>query len=695
MSARRSRASGLWVVLFGFAAQAGAQGPVPEADWADARRKEAIEAVPSYAAYETAARELLDAGWNPYFAFPDVAIDGGRVRRFDWVSRAWQDSSVEAFLSGNPQWRTLVALSALNEPGQPELVPRPWSNILCAPGGRRCLVAVTTGGFDEIRWMEVDLETGARLVGGFDLPPSRGSVAWLDDDTLLLTAGLPSSSGYPLELKVWKRGHPVGTARTIFTAPPGSDALFIGGEGEAGRRIGVAVATRGTSPAGLIIIGPDARASEARLPVGAPQGVVQGQLALALTADWVHAQTLYPAGTLLSFDIAALAAGRLPAPEVVFRPGAGEAVASGNTSRAVLATREAFYVAVLREGGQVILRAARGPRGWRTAEVLGALGKVARPLSSDALGEAALASLEAPSAAPALYRLDGREAREVRRAKSLFAAEGLAVSRGFATADDGTAIPFWLVRRADASGPGPTIIHAYGSSNVPLLPTYRAEFGRLWLERGGNYVIAQVRGGGEYGPSWHAAGEGVHGGRAVEDLLAIARKVIEDGVTSPEQLGLYGMSAGGGLVTSAATISPALFAGVVSHDGAVDPEAAPQLAGSPVRQAQLALLAERAGQDMADRYWPARAFNAARGCPNLLLTSWRGDQRVPAEESRALAARHHRAGCPTLLFEQPGGDHGTTSATLLGITFGFFADRLGLPSGPHRQAPDDDEERRH
>lgn len=225
-------------------------------------------------------------------------------------------------------------------------------------------------------------------------------------------------------------------------------------------------------------------------------------------------------------------------------------------------------------------------------------------------------------------------------------------------------------------------MHAYGSSNVPLLPSYRADFGKLWLERGGTYVIAQVRGGGEYGPAWHEAGADRRSGQPVEDVIAVAQALIARGTTTATQLGLYGLSAGGGLVSSAATIRPELFAGVVSQDGAVYPEAAAKSAGSPVRQQQLALLADEAGRRIADSYWPARAFSRERGCPKLLLTSWRGDQRVPAAESRALAARHQAAGCRTLLFEQSGGDHGATSPEQLGIMFGYSADRLGLATDP-------------
>ncbi len=150
----------------------------------------------------------------------------------------------------------------------------------------------------------------------------------------------------------------------------------------------------------------------------------------------------------------------------------------------------------------------------------------------------------------------------------------------------------------------------------------------------------------------------------------------------PATLGLFGRSAGGWLVTSAATLRPDLFAAVVSQDGAVAPEIAQELAGSPVLEAQRRLLETQPGRSLADRYWPTRAFSRERGCPALLLTSWRGDQRVPAEQSRALAAMHQSAGCPTLLFEQPAGDHGVISPQMLGVTYGFFTDRLGLKSEP-------------
>lgn len=665
------------------AAQTHAQAvpDVPGVAWADAQRKETIRAVLLQEVLAAEARAMTKAGWNPFFSFPDIIVEQDRVRAFDWHSGAWREAGVADYLAGSPQWTPIFAIATLNRAGAAPFMPRPWNNLLCSPSGRRCMIAVTTGGFDEVRWLEIDTVTKTLVPGGFDLPASRGALAWMSEDTLLVTTGRSSAAGYPLEARIWRRGTALAQQPGIFAARPGSDAMFASSEAYEGGRIGFLLETRGTDPAALTALSGAGEHLEVSFPVGFPQGTAAGQLAILLTQDWSVGAASYPAGSLLSFDLDTVARGRQPEPEIVYQPQAGQGLGSAKTSRAVLPTSQAFYFTVLRKGGQAVFRATRADEDWQAVPVLEQKGGVASLVAADPGGEAVLAAIEDPVSAAALYRLDGAAPPLIKRAPSYFDATRLVIEQGFARANDGVLVPYWLVRNEAAKGPQPTIIHAYGADGIPLLPGYHAEVGRLWLARGGSYVIAQVRGGGEFGPAWAQAGSGLRSGQAVDDLLAVAQELIASGNATPASLGLFGRSAGGALVASAATLRPDLFAAVVSQDGAVAPEIAPELAGSPVLEAQRRLLETDPGRRLADRYWPTRAFSKERGCPPLLLTSWRGDQRVPAEQSRALAAQHRSAGCPTLLFEQPAGDHGVLSPEMLGVTYGFFSNKLGLHSG--------------
>lgn len=655
--------------------------------WADERRQEALDAVPQQADFAHAARSLSLAGWTPFSPFPQPVLQNGLVRAFDWASGTWRQTDQQSWLTGRPQWQPIFALTTLNEGSAAPLFPRPWNNLICSPSGARCMIAVTSGGFDEVRWLEIDTASRSVPADAFDLAPSRASLAWLDEDTLLVSHGRESASGYPVEVKRWARGDVLERSPTVFTAGQDVDAVYIDSARLADRSAGLIIAARGTDPVALWAIG-RASGEEVRLPTGFPQGSVAGQLAVLVTQDWTHRQRVYPAGSLVSIGLAAIGQGNLPRPEVIFQPPAGSGIGSPKTSSAVLPTEDAFYFTVLRKGGQEVWRALRERGEWRAAPVLAQLGGVASLVAADPAGSTVLASLEGPLTPPALYNLGPQEQAVVQRSPALFDSRRLTVERGFAESRDGTSIPYWLIRPKDASDAAPTILHAYGADGIPLLPGYSADFGKLWLERGGTYVIAQVRGGGEYGRGWQDAGSGERVGSAVEDLIAIADHLVERGVTTPAQLGLFGRSAGGWLVTSAATLRPRLFGAVVSQDGAVDPEAAGPVTGSPVIENQRRLLTTPAGRKVADRYWPVRSFSRGRGCPALLLMSWRGDQRVPAQQSRSLAALHRRAGCPTLLFEQDGGEHGVTSPELLGMTFGFFAGRLGLATiGAVQTAP--------
>ena len=646
-------------------------------EWADTQRQAATDAVPYYQTFTEEARALAQDGWTPFSPFPQVLLENGTVRAFDWASGSWREADQASWLAGEPIWHPIFALSTVNEDRQARFFPRPWNNLLCAPSGARCMIAITSGGFDAVRWLEIDTNSQAIPPEAFDLPPSRASLAWLDEDTLLVTAGVKSASGYPLEARRWRRGEALQDAGQVFAADNGADALFVDSAAAPTGRIGLLTFNSGTDPVRLIAIG--ARTKAIRLPAGFVQGSAAGQLAILLTEDWRNGGRAYKVGTLLSFDLAALARGRVFPPEIIYAPTDSSGIGSPKTSSAVLPIRDAFYFTVLRDGGQGIWRAKRLKGRWQVSPVLERAGATATLISADPQGLLALASLESPVDSPALYRLDGAAPDLVRSTPSLFDAADLVVEQREAAAGGGTTVPYWLVRQANKRGPQPTIIHAYGADGIPLLPAYDAAFGRLWLQRGGAYAIAQVRGGGEFGPEWQAAGSSFGMGAQVNDVISIAEDLVRSGRAIPATLGLFGRSAGGWLAASAATLRPDLFAAAVSQDGAVDPENDASAAGSPVIREWRRLLDSAEGRKIADTYWPARAFNRERGCPNLLLTSWRGDQRVPATQSRSLAALHRNAGCATLLFEQDGGEHGVVSPELLGLTFGYFAWRLALP----------------
>ncbi|MEL6692825.1 MAG: prolyl oligopeptidase family serine peptidase, partial [Pseudomonadota bacterium] len=390
--------------------------------------------------------------------------------------------------------------------------------------------------------------------------------------------------------------------------------------------------------------------------------------------DWGEGDRTWPAGSVIAVDLQTL-----DDPTLVLDANQAKWV---NSSWPSQFTPDAIYMAVLENGAQSIYRAQRGSDGWALARVLGDGEVITQLVSGDPAGTTVFATLESALSEPTLLQIqDGQVLREARQGRSYFSTDSLKVDRLTATGADGVEIPYWRIsdpnRPSDKGQTPPTILYGYGASNSPTLPEYNAEAGRLWINRGGAYVVAQVRGGGEYGPNWYNNGYGDGRDVPLQDFIAIAEDLVERDLASPQSLGLDGTSDGGRLVAGAALLRPDLFAAVVSRDGAVFVEAGIQ-GGSPILADDLDLLKTRAGRRLADRYWPDRLFDTARGCAPMLLTSWRGDQRVPATQSRALAAKLLEAGCDVLLIEREGGNHATTDAELLASVYGYFADRLGL-----------------
>lgn len=668
---------------------------VPDEAWADTLRLEAQTAAPLRVEFEQRARTLTEAGWNPFFAFPQIDIRDGYVTSLDWATRSWRKAELAGYLAGEPRWTPVFALSTLNAGGNSNFGPRPWNNLNCLDGAAfRCLIAISESGFDKIRWLEVDGNSQSVPGDAFDLPAARSSVAWLARDEVLAASdfrdGRTSATGHPLSVRLWRRGQPIEAAPIIFQADADADMVAVDSYQSGNGRIGIVQVYQGVRPTKLFVVGDDRRAQGLGLPPGSSaHGVVRGQLIVSLVEDWVNGGDSWPAGSLVSFDLARLAQGQIQ-PETLFRSGGGRSLEISGTSTTVLASGDAVYLAILEGGTRTLHRANLAGSNWAIEPVMADRSKVARLVAADPAGGVVLASVESMVEPPSLYRVEGNRPVLLRQSPAFFEAGGFTIRRYTARAGDGARIPYWVVRRAGTRRPVPAILHGYGASNVPLLPGYAADVGRLLLERGGAYAIAQVRGGGEFGPQWSRAGQGSNRGRSVTDFVAVAEDMIARRITEARSLGIDGQSDGGRLVAAAAMLRPDLFAAAVSRDGAVFPEALAGVGGSPIFAEDMRLLESEEGRAIADSYWPSRMFDRSRACPNLLLTSWRGDQRVPALQSRALAGMLRAGGCDVLLYEQAGGGHSTLSPEMLGMVYGFFAQRLGLgpPAAPRVAAAD-------
>jgi prolyl oligopeptidase len=665
--------------------------PVPSIEWADIKRTEALDAIPEGLKIETEVIDLFRAGWNPFYHFDPVSIDHNEVEAFDPSTRSWRRASLPSYVAGTPDWKVMFSAAKLDTPGR-SFRPRPWRNISCENGfSSRCMVAVSTGSFDVVRWVELDGATGAIAKRSFDVPADRTDVAWLNDSALLVASpaagGSKSASGYPTSVRLLERGTPLYAAKVLFQAPDPVDAVFVSSLGNGGRRIGLIRLTQGLVPVGTLLILPTGQVIDPKLPRDSSiDGLVAGRLIIKVLADTVYAERSWKAGSAFSVAIRPLVHGQASAAEPIFLANSDRTLETSPSSSTVLTTKRSTYLAALEGGVRQLYRASFESGHWRTDALSQKAGEVGTLIAADANGDAALITIESLIAPPRMQLLRVKISRSGTQSPQLFDASQLTIDRFIAKADDGTGIPYWIVRPSTARGPLPTILHAYGAGNQATLPNYAGEVGKLWLEKGGSYVIAQVRGGGEYGPKWGAAGQGTRRDVPVNDLIAVAKDMIARKFTDAGRLGLEGFSDGGRLVAGAAVLRPDLFAAAVSRDGPLMPEVG-AVEGSPLIAADRRLLESASGRALADKYWPDRIFARRRACPNILLTSWRGDRRVSAEQTRAFAAELGAGGCAPLLFEQPGGEHGYVTSALLGVVYGFLSERLGL-SGVGSTDPD-------
>ncbi|MEM1106455.1 MAG: prolyl oligopeptidase family serine peptidase [Pseudomonadota bacterium] len=653
---------------------------IPSQAWADGQTERALAAIPRRDVQ--LAQSLFDEGWSPYFSFPLTEVFGGEVGVFNWQSRAWERSSLEAYVDGAPVWEAMFSLADVPSDGA-SYWPRPWVNLICQNGfSSRCMVAITKAGFDEIRWLEVDTKTGVVPDNAFDLPVGRATVDWAGEDTLLVAIGTDDtdtgSTGYPLTVRRLRRGEDLSEAEIIYRGPENADEVNLRTNRSADSNYSIIVATQGVRAIDVQFVGPGDELIPLDVPVdAAPLGLFGDFAIIGLLEDWVEGARVWPAGSVIAIHLKTSAR-----PELVLDAAQGRWV---NTAYPPTFTSESVYLPVMENGVQSIYRARRSEEKWQLDRVGGGGERIARLTSGDPAGAAIFATVETALSAPTLLQIEGGEVvGEVDQSPAFFSTAGLNVERFTAKGAGGVEIPYWRISGANETAPSDlpaaTILHGYGASNVPTFPEYNAEIGRLWLNRGGAYVVAQIRGGGEYGSNWYNAGYGENRGVPVRDFIAVAEDLIARGLASADRLGIDGTSDGGRLVAGAALLRPDLFAAAVSRDGAVYAQAGSS-EGSPIIAQDLDMLTTPAGRALADQYWPDRVFSQERGCAPLLLTSWRGDQRVPATQSRAFAAKLLDANCDVLLIERDGGNHATIDAQLLASVYGYFSDRLALSPG--------------
>ena len=476
----------------------------------NARSLKVLEGDPRYATLHAEALALAEA--KDRIPRPDFI--GGEVYNFwqdaDHVRGVWRATSVSDYSAPSPDWRTVLDLDALSKAQGANWV---WKGATCRrPSEQRCLISLSDGGEDAVTVREFDLSTGQFTPGGFDLPHSKQDVDWIDGDSLILARdwgpGTTTASGYPFVVKVLCRGQQLREAQVVVRGAATDQVgtvprTLVDGQG---RR--AVVITRGVTFFNFEhYLLTENGAEKLALPLKSTvEDLVDGRLIVSVRQNWTPqpGAPVVPTGSVVSIDLATAAAApyRL-APTVVWAPGPREALSE------VGATKSRLVVTTLDNVRGRAYVFTPGDTGW-TRTLLALPDNAAINLvATDDRSDGAFLQAQSFLTPTTLWLNDGWSGAlsQIKALPPKFDATNLVTEQLEATSKDGTKVPYFVVHRKDMryDGSNPTLLYGYGGFEVSMTPNYSASLGKLWLERGGVYVLANIRGGGEFGPAWHEA----------------------------------------------------------------------------------------------------------------------------------------------------------------------------------------------
>ncbi|HEY0776792.1 MAG TPA: prolyl oligopeptidase family serine peptidase [Gemmatirosa sp.] len=610
------------------------------------------------------------------------------------VRGIWRRTSLASYRTPSPRWTTVLDLDSLARAEHANWV---WKFADCVePSERRCLLALSDGGEDAVTVREFDVTTGAFVPNGFVLPRGKQRVAWVGEDTVLVsrewTPGELTASGYPFIVKRLARGQPVASAVEVFrgTAQDGgygvSPETFVDG---AGHRAVVITRPLNTFEFEKYLVragnGADVVAKLA-IPLKArPVAMVDGQVVVQLSEAWNARAASIRTGSLAAFDAARAASDPAHlAPVAVFEPGPRESLGNG------AATRDRFVASVYENVRGRVFRFARAADGsWTRERIPFPDNRATDVTDGDLHGDAAFVDVTGFLTPSGVWVVDARRgaAAVVKTVAAKFDASRDTVEQREAASSDGTRVPYFVVHRKGMAldGTNPTILTAYGGFEVSNTPQYTPILGKLWLEHGGVFVLANIRGGGEFGPAWHEAGLRTHRQIIYDDFAAVARDLIARRVTSPRRLGIMGGSNGGLLMGVELTQHPELWAAVDIQVPLLDMLRFEQIDAGSSWVGEYGSVSNPAERAFLASISPYQSLKAGVHYPTPFIWTTTKDDRVGPQHARKFAAKLAAMGDPYLFYEVTEGGHGAGAnlrqeAHTEALEYTYFSRQL-MPEG--------------
>ncbi len=635
-------------------------------EWVKARNAETVAKYAESQDFKTLDARLLEM-LDSDAKIPMVSKIGDHFYNF-WRDKQhpkglWRRTTLAEYRKDKPAWDTVIDLDALAASEKENWV---WHGVQCLkPDYRRCLVSLSRGGADADVIREFDLSTKGFIKDGFALPEAKSQVAWIDDDHIYVATdfgpGSMTTSSYPRIVKEWKRGTPLASAQTVYEGKDNDLSISAYRDRTPGFERDFVQRALEFYSSETFLRGKDGSLTKIDVPNDAETDVEREWLLVELRTAWTVGGKTYPSGSLVATKFDDFMAGKRDF-TVLFTPDEHTSLAGHSW------TRHHLILTVSRDVvTQIKVLTPADTGAWKEDTLSGApalSNMQAGGIDADDTDEYFLTVTGFLQPTTLYYGTLGQGEREaIKHSPAFFDASKFVVSQHFVTSKDGTKVPYFEIapKALKADGTNPTLVYGYGGFEISLEPAYAAGAGRAWLEKGGVYVIANIRGGGEYGPRWHQAALKANRPRAYEDFAAVSQDLIDRKITNPKHMGMMGGSNGGLLAGNMLTQYPQLYGAVVSQVALLDMKRYTHMS------AGASWMAEYGDPDKPEEWKYIQTFspyqNLHKGTkyPPVLFTTSTRDDRVGPVHARKMAARMQAMGFDASLYENLEGGHGAAA----------------------------------
>lgn len=614
-------------------------------------------------------------------------LNGNKVFNFKQTKEnpkgLWRYSTKRNFLAGKRDWRVLIDVDQLAKKEKRNWVFK-GSNCL-PPKYQRCMIKLSDGGKDAAVQREFDVKSKSFVKNGFSIPEAKSGVTWIDRNTLFVSTnfgkGTLTKSGYPNSVRLWKRGTPLETAKEIYRGKE-SDVGVWPARLTNKKEVHPAVFRSMTFyTSEVFALDPNSqKLSKLAVPEDSEVELIyQGQLLISLKSSWKVKDQIFPAGALVSVNYDELKSGNFM-PQILFAPSKQQSI------KKVVATKGSVYGLIL-DNVKSSLWKFDFQGTWNVKPLNITKNANMFIATADEFNSEVIVEIEnflTPPTLAAVYP-NGTKKR-LQNLPTRFSKKGLTTEQFWATSKDGTKVPYFVTfkKNLNKDGKNPTILYGYGGFEISLTPYYSPSVGKNWLEEGGVYVVANIRGGGEFGPRWHQEALKTKRHKSYEDFIAVAEDLIERKITSPPHLGIRGGSNGGLLMGVMLTKRPDLFNAISCHVPLLDMLRFHKLLAGNSWIGEYGDPEKVEERKYLRSYSPYHNFNPEKNYPKIFFLTSTKDDRVHPGHARKMAKLMEEKGKPFYYYENIVGGHGgsTTNeerALQEALVYSYFRERLTQP----------------